>query len=287
MYIDRVTPEPHGLSLHSRPLLPAPPREPVAGGHRTPGLRAPVSRLERTHHRGVLRHQHRRAHPGQHRPHPPDRKQLPQDELRFRPHAALLAGVARPEGLPGHPRRRQNKPGAVVGTARLGHGASLQPHDHAAGEPPRQDHPGRLGHPRFRAPLRALSRRHVAPRNRGRHRDPRDSRRTQDPLHRSCRAPGPPRIENRRARLEGRLRRAYRPLDGLSVPPPFRPGDQPVLLRRPHFPGHRLRESAGQRRSSSWSGSCPVSPRTCGPGPNWSTSPPTARPSATITRWAK
>ena len=37
---------------------------------------------------------------------------------------------------------------------RLGHRPGLQPHDPAAGQPPRQAHPGPLGHPRFRAPLR-------------------------------------------------------------------------------------------------------------------------------------
>ncbi len=100
----------------------------------------------------------------------------------------------------------------------------------------------------------------------------------------------------RQARRESKIGgRVWKDVSGERIDPsmaylcrlPSGRDDQPVLLRRPHFPGHRLRESAGQRRSSSSSASCPVSPRTCGPGPNWSTSPPTARPSATITKWAK
>ena len=45
---------------------------------------------------------------------------------------------------------------------RFGDRPSLQPHHHAAGESPRQVDAGEMGHSRFREPLPALARRHVA-----------------------------------------------------------------------------------------------------------------------------
>ena len=50
------------LRLRPRPLLPAAPREPLARNRRSPGLRRALPRLERAHHRRVLRPQRRLAH---------------------------------------------------------------------------------------------------------------------------------------------------------------------------------------------------------------------------------
>src|ERR1051325_11056408 len=50
------------LYLYSLPFLPATAGEPVAGSRRTPGFRLSLSRLERTHHGGVLCAQCRVAH---------------------------------------------------------------------------------------------------------------------------------------------------------------------------------------------------------------------------------
>ena len=91
------------------------------------------------------------------------------DQLQLRPDAAVLAeGEVARDATERILDADQREPGALL-RPRLGPGAGLQPHDHAAGQPPRQAHAGRLGHPRFRAPLRPRAGRHVAAGNRRGH----------------------------------------------------------------------------------------------------------------------
>ncbi len=61
------SPRSRSVRLHPRPLLPAAPREPLARDRRGPGLRRPLPRLERAHHRRVLRPQRRLPHHQQRR----------------------------------------------------------------------------------------------------------------------------------------------------------------------------------------------------------------------------
>ena len=51
---------------------------------------------------------------------------------------------------------------AALSRPQLGHGAGLQPHDSAAGQPARPRHADPLGHRRLRKQLRRAARRHVA-----------------------------------------------------------------------------------------------------------------------------
>ncbi len=61
-----------------------------------------------------------------------------------------------PDDLPGDARRRPGEPEAFL-RPRIGHRAGLQPHDHAAGQPPRQADPGDLGHSRLSSIASAAS----------------------------------------------------------------------------------------------------------------------------------
>ena len=105
--------------LHPRPLLSAAPREPLARDRRGAGLRSPVSRLERPHHRRVLRPQRRLPHHRRREQDHPHHEQLLTDELQLRPYAAQLARGLRPPCLSHDPRRRPHSaPSATTATAR-------------------------------------------------------------------------------------------------------------------------------------------------------------------------
>ena len=115
--------------------------------------------------------EHLVAHPGRRRLDHPHRQQLRQDQLQLRPHAARLDGGDGSGRLPGHHRGRPGEPEALL-RARLG---LAQAYNHLIMPlANRRDkvQPGRLGHPRLRAPLRAAAGRHVAP---GDGRRPRDA----------------------------------------------------------------------------------------------------------------
>ena len=95
---------------------------------------------------------------------------------------------------------------------RLGHGAGLQPHHHAARQPPRRPHPDPLGHRRLRVPLRPQARRHVARRDRRQPRRPRPHGVRGHQVHRARPHPVRPRPPHRRpASSSGRYRRIPRP----------------------------------------------------------------------------
>ena len=122
----------HGpLRLHPRPLLPAAAREPLARGDRGAGLRVPVPRLERADHGRVLRGQRARPDPRRGEPHRRDRQQLRVDELQLRADAALVARGEAARRLRRDPRGRPHERRALLG-ARLGDRAAVQPHDPAA-----------------------------------------------------------------------------------------------------------------------------------------------------------
>src|SRR5207302_440045 len=77
---------------HPRTLLPAAAREPLAGGGGSAGFGRAVPRLERAHHRRVLRAEHRRPPGRRLQPHPGHRQQLRGYLVRRRPHALRVAG---------------------------------------------------------------------------------------------------------------------------------------------------------------------------------------------------
>ena len=147
-----------------------------------------------------------------------DRKQLPQDQFRFRSDAAFLAET-RAQRFIRRFGRRPGQPGKFLGT-RLGGRAGVQPHDHAVGESARQASRRSRGASGISSTLWTPPRRHVASGNRGGHRDSGDSRRAEHSLYDSGSSPGAARFQNRRAVMEGRQRRADRSLDGLRLPLP-------------------------------------------------------------------
>ena len=102
----------------------------------------------------MLRAQRRLAHPGRRGTDSRDRQQLRRISFNFGP--TLLSWLEQHAAgrLPGDPRGRPAEPGALL-RPRLGPRPGLQPHDHAPGQRAGQAHPGPLGHPGLRAPLRA------------------------------------------------------------------------------------------------------------------------------------
>ena len=129
---------------HPRTLLPAAAREPLARGRRGAGLGRPVPRLERAHHRGVLRAQHRRPPRRRRQPHPRHRQQLRAHLVQRRADAARLAGAAgarRGAGHRGGRPRQRGRPRRPRQRARPG----LQPQIMPLATPARQGHAGALG----------------------------------------------------------------------------------------------------------------------------------------------
>ena len=237
--IDKSQRNRHELHLHPRALLSAAAREPLAGGDRAAGL-APIRTTTGTS----------ASRPSATRRTPPrasstttgriaaDRQQLRPHQLQLRPDAALPGWRRqRPETVPADPGGRRAEPGAVL-RPRLGHGAGVQPHDHAAGQPARQasrrcswgirDFEHRFGRPAGG---------HVAARDGRRSGDARRPRRARDRVHDPGAAPGPARVRRSAATsVERRRRRRASTRRGLLCTTAVRPENRSVLLRRPDLP---------------------------------------------------
>ena len=153
--------------LRPRTLLSATARKPLARDGRDPGLRCAVSRLERAHYGGVLCNQWRGADCRSREPDSAHPQQLRAYELQPGADAAVLAGGEGPADLCDGAGGGQAEP-AGVWRARLGDGAGLQPHHHAAGLDARPGDADRLGHGGLRAPLWAQAGGDVAGRDGGR-----------------------------------------------------------------------------------------------------------------------
>ena len=175
------------ICIHGHFYQP-PAGKPMAGDRRGAGVGRSLARLERAHHRGVLcaeqRGPHRQSAERNH-PHP---EQLRADELQLWADAALLARTERAARARGHRPCRSAQPEALL-RPRLGHGADLQPRDHAAGQPARPHHAGSLGHRRLSASLWARTGGHVAAGNRGRFRIARSARTAWHPVRPARAAP--------------------------------------------------------------------------------------------------
>ncbi len=234
------------IRLRPRPFLPAAAREPVARGDRGPGLGVPVPRLERAHHRRVLRRQRGVPDPGLGGPDRRDRQQLRAHQFRFRADAALLARAPRARRVRGGPRRRPGEPRAIR-RARLGPRAGIQPRHPAARRRARPPHAGALGDRGLPAPVRAGPERDVAARDGGGRPEPRGDRGGGHPIHdpraaSGARAPpdrdgGVERGRARRHRFDARLPRSAA----------FGALDRRLLLRRRDRARRRFRRSPPQR----------------------------------------
>ena len=137
------------VGLHPRPLLSAAAREPVARGDRAAAERASVSRLERADHRRVLSAEHRRRASSM------ATNQIIRivdnyQRMSFNVGPTLMSWLERhaPDVHAALVDGRSREPLAVR-RARLGDGAGLQPHDHAARVAARSRDAGALGHRRF------------------------------------------------------------------------------------------------------------------------------------------
>ena len=122
------------ISLHSRSFLSAAARKSVARSNRTARFGISVSRLERAHHGRVLRAEPRRAHPRR-------RSIASRASSTTTRESVSTSGrrccrgceTAAPDVYQRHHRGGPAEPEAFL-RARLGDGAGLQPHDHAAGQ---------------------------------------------------------------------------------------------------------------------------------------------------------
>ena len=161
----------------------------MARSDRATTERASVSRLERADHGRVLSAEHRGARRRRAGPDHPDRRQLRAHELQRRPDADVVARASRARRARRAHRRRPREPRALW-RPRLGDGAGLQPHDHAARVAARSRDAGAVGHRGFQAPVRARARRHVAARVRGRYADARGARGRGHRVHRARAASG-------------------------------------------------------------------------------------------------
>ena len=219
----------------------------MARGDRAAGLRLPVPRLERAHHRRVLRRQCGVAHPGRAGPDRRDRQQLLADQLQLRPDAAVVARGGRAGGVRGDPRRRPRERRAIL-RSRLGDGAGLQPRDPAARErSATAGHRSRWGIARLRDALRPRAGRHVAAGDRGRRPEPRGPRRGGHPLHRARAAPGRAMAADRRVDVAGPRGVGPRPARAYRCDLPSGRSIDALLLRRADLARGRLRRPPRQR----------------------------------------
>ncbi len=237
------------IHLHPRPLLPAAAREPLAGHGGAAGLGLSLSRLERAHHRGVLRPQRRRPHPGARWPHRPAGEQLRPAQLRRRPVAPALAARAGARRLPGDARRRPRQP-AALRRARLRPGPAGPSRHPAPGQPGRPGHGGRLGHPHLRARLRPRARRDVAAGVRRGRAHPGGAGRPRHSLHHPVGGAGGTYPAARQRNLAGRRRGPHRPVEGLPEAPALGAVHRPLLHPRRHRARGVLGTTADQRRGA-------------------------------------
>ena len=127
------------IRLRPRPFLSAAPGKSLARSDRTTGFRLSLSRLERARHRRVLRAQRRRRGFW-------TTSSESWSSSTTTPRSASISAprcfpgwrTKRPQSLRGDSSRR-TRPARSASAARLGDRARLQPHDHAAGEPARQE----------------------------------------------------------------------------------------------------------------------------------------------------
>ena len=215
----------------------------MARGDRESAVRLPVPRLERAHHRRVLRPQRQRAHSRRREPHRGDRQQLRVDEFQLRPDAPLLARGEGARRLRRDPRGRRGEPPPLLGP-RLRARAALQPHHPAALGRPRPEDAGRVGGARLRPPLRPSARGHVAARDGRRPAGARGARGGRDRVHDPRAAPGEPRAPHRRGGLARGRGGVDRSDDAVRDPPAVRKADRGFLLRRSDLARGRLRAAA-------------------------------------------
>ena len=228
--------------LHSWSLLPAAARESLAGDGRDPGLRRALPRLERAHLRRVLRHQRRGPRRQHQKPDHAHREQLRAHQLQLRPHAAELAQGECAAHLSHDPGRRAPQPQELQGP-QLGHGAGLQPHHHAAGQPPRPHHADSLGHRRLSSITTASRRRACGwprPRPTPRRWSCWPSTASSSPCWRRTSASASAPLQRRRGALDRHARRQRRHHPSLSGALRVRRLDCRLLLRWPDLARHRL-----------------------------------------------
>ena len=174
------------------------------------------------------------------------------------------------------------QPGAFR-RARQRHRAGLQPHDHAAGEPPRQADAGALGDRRFRAPIRPRSPKGCGCRDRGGYGNAGSSGRSTAFKFTILAPRQAKRVRGRSARaMERRERRPHRSRAAYLAKLPSGQTPSPLLLRRPDLAARsrsRGCSSNGERFADRLLERVFDDARHVR---SWCTSPPTARATATI-----
>jgi hypothetical protein len=223
--------ERHGLSLHSRPFLAAPSRKPLAGSDRAAGFRLPLPRLERAHHRGVLRAQHRSAYFGWRGAHREAPEQLFENQLQFRADGAFVVAEQGSGCVRSFARHRQRDARPAFGTWKRDF-AGLQPHDLAARQHARCTHASGLGHSRFSNAIRPRTGRDVAAGRSGKPGVPGRARRERDRVYDSFSVFREPRARTEEQEVGRRERRENRSLARVSSGAAIREKHRGVFLRR-------------------------------------------------------
>ena len=168
----------------------------------------------------------------------PDRRQLPAHELQRRADADVVARAPRARRPRGARRGRSREPRAVR-RPRLGDGAGLQPHDHAARVAARSRDAGALGHRRLPHALRPRARGHVAARVRGRYR-----RRSRRSPPRASRSPCSRRTRRRRGGRRAASGARPRSIRGARTSTRCRRGARSICSSTTARPRRRSRSSA-------------------------------------------